>query len=91
MASQKKDPDRTHPMPSAGQRVGALEDRLAELRSQLEGRVSPVPPAPSGTQTTTDIERLASLVFNALKGDPVKLRQLVHALGQLEAKSRSGK
>ena len=81
--------------------MSALDVRLAELRAKLDARVTPLPaepsaPAPRTTPTAltiaeraTDIESLALLVFNSLKGDPTRVKQLVHALGRLEAKSKT--
>jgi hypothetical protein len=117
MPSSKRDGE----TPSrSGQRVSALDERLAELRAKLDARVTPVPaetttaaplapvartaatplaplappapPAPLALPTgerATDVESLALLVFNSLKGDPTKVKLLVHALGRLEAKSKT--
>jgi hypothetical protein len=106
MPSSKRDGE----TPSrSGQRVSALDERLAELRAKLDARVTPVPaeptapasPAPAARtppaplaalpapERASDVESLALLVFNSLKGDPTKVKQLVHALGRLEAKSKT--
>ena len=106
MPSSKRDGE----TPSrSGQRVSALDERLAELRAKLDARVTPVPADPIAIapaartapaallplpplpppERATDVESLALLVFNSLKGDPTKVKQLVHALGRLEAKSRA--
>ena len=81
--------------------MSALDVRLAELRAKLDARVTPLPAEPSAptprtapaplaiTERATDVESLALLVFNSLKGDPAKVKQLVHALGRLEAKSKA--
>lgn len=58
--------------------------------AQAAARTAPaaLPPLPA-PERATDVESLALLVFNSLKGDPTKVKQLVHALGRLEAKSRA--
>ncbi len=108
MSSSKRDGD----APSrSGQRVSALDVRLAELRAKLDARITPVPPeapvppavntparaaavaVPPAALPTADrageVESLALLVWNTLKGDPTKVKLLVHALGRLEAKGKT--
>jgi hypothetical protein len=83
------------------ERVSALDERLADLRTKLEARITPVPAEPgTGDRTSEpgappsgrmrDVESLALLVYGSLKGDAVQLRRFVHELGRLEARAKSG-